>query len=272
MRILFLSVFLFLSACSVLEEDKTIGWSAEKLYNEAKESTDSGGLITAKKLYQSILSRYPFSKYAQQSSLDLINLNYRDKEYDQATSLADKFIQVYPKHKFVDYARYMKGIINYSRDISIIEKLVPTNIAQSDQSRLRQSFEDFKTLVELSPKGKYTEDAKKRMLFLRNVISEHEIYVAEYYLRRKAYLAAINRGKYILENYSKTPSVALALAVLTRAYQELGLDKLSKDNKKILEANFANEIQIDERLKYILEGDISKKPSFISKIRQKLTN
>ncbi len=272
MRFLFLIVFVFLSSCATLEKDKTVGWSDQKLYEEAKASMNSGTLITAKKLYQKILARYPFGKYAQQTGLDLIVLNYRDKEYDKAIAAADRFIQLYPNHKSVDYARYMKGVVNYSRDVNIIEKLVPTNIAQSDQSRLYKSFADFKTLVEISPNGEYTEDAKKRMTFLRNVIAEHEIHVAEYYLRRKAYLAAVNRGKFVLENHSKTPSVALALAVLTRGYQELGLQKLSADSKRVLEKNFADEIKTNGRLKYILTGNIHKKRGFFSKIRQTLAN
>ncbi len=264
-------LFLTLAGCSAIQKDETLTWSVQKLYSEAKADMNKGSYTSSRKNYERILSRYPFGRYAQQTNLDLIRLNYKDKEYDKAVVQADKFLQLYPKHPYADYARYMKGVISYSRDVSIIDKILPTNIAQSDQSLMKKAFEEFDQLVSISPDGEYTEDSKYRMRFLRNVIAEHEIHVAEYYLQRGAYLASANRAKYILENYSKAPSVITALAIMTRSYQELGLDKLSADSKRVLETNFKNQLD-DANIEHILTGNIRKKPGLWSSIRRSLSN
>lgn len=270
MRILLISMFFFLAGCSSFGKDETLTWSVQKLYFEAKQMADSGSFNTARKYYNKILARYPYSRYAQQANLDMIQVEYKDTEYDKAVAQADKFIQLYPKSPYADYARYMKGVISYSRDVSVIDKLVPTNIAQSDQSALKKAFEDFEQLVAQSPNSDYGQDAKLRMRYLRNVTAEHEIFVAEYYLRRGAYVAATNRGQYVLANYRSTPSVPLALALMVRAYQELNMPKLAADSQRILDQNFPNEAEKNPRLAYILTGDISKKRSFISKLSDTL--
>lgn len=270
MRILLTSVFFFLLGCSALEKDETLTWSVQKLYFEAKQNADGGSAKTARKYYNKLLARYPYGRYAQQANLDLIALEYKDKEYDKAVAQADKFIQLYPRSPYAEYARYMKGVIAYSRDISIIEKLFPTSIAQSDQSLMKKAFDNFGTLVAQNPDGEYSQDAKMRMRYLRNITAEHEIYVAEYYLRRGAFVAAANRGQYVLENYRSTPAVPLALGVMIRAYKELKMPKLAADSQRVLDQNFPNEAAKNPRLAFLLTGDISKKKSFLSKLSDTL--
>lgn len=270
MRLLLVSLFFLLAGCSIVEKDETIGWSVQQLYNEAKQNMDSGSYTTARGYYDKLLSRYPYGRYAQQADLDLIHLNYQDGEYDKAVAQAEKFLQLYPRSPYADYARYMKGVISYSRDVSIIDKLVPTNIAQSDQKMMKDAYEDFAKLAEKSPNGEYTEDAKMRMIFLRNITAEHEVYVAEYYMRRGAFLAAANRGQHIVKHYPQTPSVPLGLAIMYRSYQALKMPKLAADAKRVLEANYTDEIAKNERLNYILNGDITKKKSFWTSISQGL--
>ncbi len=269
MRLLLILLFSLTLGCSALEKDETLTWSVQKLYNEAKSNLDAGNLSTARGYYNKILARFPFGRYAQQSGLDLIQLEYKDKEYDKAVAQADKFIQLYPRSPYTDYARYMKGVIAYSRDVTVIDKIVPTNIAQSDQSMMRKAYEDFAELAAKNPKGEYTEDAKMRMVFLRNVSAEHEIYVAEYYMRRGAFVAAANRGQYVVKHYSRTPAVPLGLAVMVRAYKEMNMPKLSADAKRVLDKNYPNAIK-NERVNFILNGDVSKKRSFFSRITQGL--
>lgn len=270
MRILLIGVFFFLLGCSALEKDETLTWSVQKLYFEAKQNAEGGSYNTARKYYNKLLARYPYGRYAQQANLDMILLEYKDREYDKAVAQADKFIQLYPRSPYADYARYMKGVITYSRDISIIDKLVPTNIAQSDQSLMKKAFADFEALVAQSPNGEYSQDAKLRMRYLRNITAEHEIFVAEYYLRRGAFLAAANRGQAVLENYRSTPSVPLALGVMIRSYKELKMPQLAADSQRVLDQNFPNEAAKNERLAFILTGDISKKRSFFSKLTDTL--
>lgn len=270
MRLLLVLLFSSLLGCSSLEKDDTLTWSVQKLYFEAKQNVNSGNYTTARKHYNKLLARYPFGRYAQQSGLDLIQLEYKDKEYDAAVKQADKFLQLYPSSPYADYARYMKGIILYSRDVSIIDKLVPTNIAQSDQGLMKKAFEEFQSLVAKSPDGEYSEDAKQRMLYLKNVTAEHEIYVAEYYMRRGAFLAAANRGQYVIKNYSKSPAVPLALGVMIRSYEALKMPGLATDARRVLEANFPDEINKNPRLAFILKGDVSDKPGFFAKMRRSL--
>lgn len=272
-RSIALLFFLCLSGCSVVaDKDETVGWPVQKLYGEAKQQMEKGSPTTSRKYYNKLLARYPFGRYAQQSQLDLIQLEYKDREYDAAVAQADKFLQLYPRSPYADYARYMKGVITYSRDVSLIDRLVPTNIAQSDQALMKKAYENFQTLVAQSPDSEYSQDAKMRMRFLRNISAEHEIHVAEYYLRRKAYLAAANRGQYVLENYQTTPAAGLALAVMVRAYQELNLPDLHQDAKRVLNANYPNIAEENPRADFILNGDIHSKPNFLSRIMQGLSN
>ncbi len=268
----FFFVAVFLTGCESLSKDKTLAWSVQKLYSEARQELNKGSYKTSRGYYNKLLARYPFGRYAQQTHLDMIQLEYKDKEYDKAVAQADKFLQLYPRSEYADYARYMKGIIAYSRDVSVIDRLVPTNIAQSDQSMMKAAYENFAALVAKSKDSDYAEDAKMRMVYLRNVSAEHEIYVAEYYLRRGAYLAAANRGQHVLKNYQTTPSTPLALAVMVRAYHELGLPKLSEDAKRVMDKNFPNLAKENERANHILYGDISKKPWFFNRVTRKLLN
>lgn len=262
---------LFLSGCGSIGKDETLTWSVQKLYSEAKQNLNNGTLSTSRGYYNKLLSRYPFGRYAQQAQLDMIQLEYKDKEYDKAVAQADKFVQLYPRSSYADYARYMKGVIAYSRDVSIIDRLVPTNIAQSDQTMMQKAYENFEALVAQSGDSDYATDARMRMTFLRNVSAEHEIFVAEYYLRRGAYLAAVNRGQYVLQNFQTTPSASLALAVMVRGYQELNMPKLSADSKRILDKNFPD-AEKDERIAHILTGNIHRKKGFFSSLLQGLVN
>lgn len=267
----FVALF-FIAGCGTVGRDETLSWSVQKLYSEAHTSLSQGSYDAARKHYKKILARYPYGRYAQQSALDLIQLEYKDEEYDAAIRQADKFIQLYPKSPYADYARYMKGVISYSRDVSIIDQMVPTNIAQSDQGMMQAAYDNFKKLVEESPNSDYTADAKKRMIFLRNVSANHEIYVAEYYLRRGAYLAAANRAQYVVANYQQTPSVPLALAIMVRAYKELDMPKLSADAQRVLDTNFSGIANENQRVNHILNGNIKRKNGILTRLTESLLN
>lgn len=261
-----------LVGCGSIGKDETLAWSVQKLYTEAKENLNTGAYTTSRGYYSKLLARYPFGRYAQQAQLDLIQLEYKDKEYDKAVAQADKFVQLYPRSPYADYARYMKGVIAYSRDVTIIDRLVPTNMAQSDQALMKEAYDNFQTLVANNNNSDYAEDAKLRMVFLRNVTAEHEIYVAEYYLRRGAYLAAANRGQYVLKNYQTSPSAPLALAVMVRAYQALKMDDLAADAQRVLDKNFPQIADTNERVNFILNGNIAEKRGFFNGIMQGLVN
>jgi outer membrane protein assembly factor BamD len=229
-----------LAGCSLLPEkiDETKGWSAQRLYGEAKSSMNDGNYKTALEYLDKIQARYPFGRFAQQAQLDTIYIQYKDNEPDAAIAAADRFIKANPRHPYVDYAYYMKAMVNFNRSDTLFERLAPSDRAKTDTATARQSYSDFSELTRKFPNSKYAEDARQRMLFLHNNLAAYEVNVADYYLRRGAYVAAVNRAKYVLETYARTPASADALGVMTQAYVKMGMPQLAADSLRVLERNY----------------------------------
>ncbi|WP_295389853.1 outer membrane protein assembly factor BamD [uncultured Thiodictyon sp.] len=229
-----------LSGCSMFkgkEYDNTEGWSASKLYAEAASEMDSGSYKRAIELYEKLESRYPFGRYAMQAQLDVAYANYRAEEPEAALAAADRFIKLYPQNPYVDYAYYMKGIINYNRSVGYMDRYVPTDAAQRDPGSALDAFADFSELVKRFPDSKYAVDARQRMVYLRNNLAHNEVNVARYYMKRGAYVAAANRSNYVIEHFQRTSAVKEALEVLVEAYQALGEQKLAADAQRVLDVN-----------------------------------
>ncbi len=231
-----------LAGCAFFQkaEDQTAGWSAQKLYSEARAALSATDYETAIKYYEFLEARYPFGKYAQQAQLEIAYAYYKYDEPDSAIAAADRFIQLYPRHPSVDYAYYLKGLANYNRDKGFVERYIPQDPSERDPGAALQSFQDFSELVKRFPDSKYSKDAAQRMLFLKNNLAKHEIHVADYYMRRRAYVAAVNRANYVIENYQRTPAVPDALVIMATAYKYLHLDELSDDALRVLRLNFPN--------------------------------
>ncbi|RKW13512.1 MAG: outer membrane protein assembly factor BamD [Cardiobacterium sp.] len=249
-----------LIACSSLEQDETVNWSAEKLYQTAKAQMNDGAYGSASKYYTKLLARYPFGRVAQQATLDLAYAYYRDGETEKAQAEIENFIRTYPQHPYIDYAYYMRGVFAYEKDVSIFDRLNPINMAQTDPQPLKQAFNHFDELVRRFPQSEYAEDARFRMLFIKNLLGQHELEIADYYMRKGAYIAAVNRAKGVLEQYEQTPSTPYALALMTRAYRELGEQQLSQDSYRVLQMNFADKLQ-DAEIQHYLQGDVRQKLS-----------
>lgn len=235
-----LLVAILLTGCSLLPEqiDETKGWSAQRLYSEAKSAMNDGNYKTALEYLDKIQARYPFGRYAQQAQLDTIYVQYKDGESDAALAAADRFIKANPRHPFVDYAYYMKGLVNFERTNTLLDRLAPNDRSKTDTATARQSYNDFSELVRKFPDSKYAEDARQRMLFLHNTLAAYEANVADYYLQRGAYVAAVNRAKHVLENYARTPAVEDALGIMTQAYVKMGMSQLAADSLRVLERNY----------------------------------
>lgn len=240
MRKTILAIILFsLLGCSTVDfQDETSGWSAEKLYAEAKSDLNTGDYESAIRYYEILEARYPFEIFAQQAQLDMIYAYYRYEEPESALAAADRFIKIYPRHTKVDYAYYLKGLINFERDIGLLDRFLPLDRSQRDQTALRQSFRDFSELVTRFPESPYSQDARQRMLYLRNALAQHELSVAQFYMRRKAYLAAANRAKIVIANYQRTPAVPGALLVLAKAYKVMGLNTLYDSTLRVFKLNY----------------------------------
>ena len=233
-------VALALAGCGLLPDqiDVTRDWSAQRLYSEAKANLNEGDYQTAIDYYEKLESRYPFGPLAQQAQLDIAYAYYKFDEPESALAAVDRFFRLYPQHPNVDYGYYLRGLVNFNRGKGLVERYLPTDDSQRDPGAALQSFNDFAELTRRFPDSKYAADAAKRMQFLKNNLARYELHVADYYMRRGAYVAAANRAKYVIENYPKTPATPAALIVMVKAYRQLDLDGLAGDALRVLELNY----------------------------------
>jgi outer membrane protein assembly factor BamD len=232
---------LFLSGCSLPKQiDMTKDWSANKFYSEAKDAMNEGDYEQAIKYYEKLEARYPFGRYATQSQLDIIYAHYKNDDADSAIAAADRFIKLHPQNAYVDYAYYIKGLANYNRERSFTNKLFPMDSSQRDAGATLNSFNDFAELVRRYPDSKYAADARLRMVYLRNNLARYQIHVANYYMRRGAYLAAANRASRVVSNFQRTDSVGAALQIMIDAYTKLEMPELAKDAERVLALNQEN--------------------------------
>ncbi|MFN2308126.1 MAG: outer membrane protein assembly factor BamD [Gammaproteobacteria bacterium] len=229
-----------LGGCALLsgKVDETKDWSAQKLYSEAQTAMTDANWERAIELYEKLEARYPFGRFAQQALLESAYVYYKSDEPDSALTALDRFIKTYPRHPSLDYAYYLRGLVNFARGESFMDRLLPRDPAERDAGATRQAFFDFAELVKRFPESRYARDAGQRMVFLRNNLAEYELHVADYYLRRGAYIAAANRAKQVIESYQGTPAVPEALATLARAYRLLGLEDLAADAERVLKLNY----------------------------------
>ena len=235
---------LCLTACGLLPEqvDETKGWSANKLYTEAKINLSEGNYEKAIKLYEKLEARYPYGRFAQQAQLEIAYAYYKDKDVASAIAAADRFIKLHPNHPNVDYAYYLKGLANFNDDLGLMGKLAGSvtgqDMTERDPKTSRESFDSFRDLITRFPNSKYTPDSIERMNYLVNSLASHEVHVARYYMRRGAYVAAANRAQYALTTYPKAPANEEGLLILVQAYDKLGMTDLRNDAERVMKTNF----------------------------------
>jgi outer membrane protein assembly factor BamD len=238
-----LAFFLLASAlagCGLFPEqiDETTGWSANKLYARAKEAMADDNYTQAVQYFEKLEARYPFGPYAQQAQLEIAYAYYKDNEPVSAIAACDRFIKLHPNHPHVDYAYYLKGLANFVEDRSLLASIGDQDMSERDPRAAREAFEAFKELASRFPDSKYTPDAVARMKYLVNALASHEVHVGRYYYRRGAYIAAVNRSKYVLEHYQQTPAVEEALALMAQSYDKLGMADLRDDSLRVLAKNY----------------------------------
>jgi outer membrane protein assembly factor BamD len=243
-----LGAALVMGGCGIFgkDDDVTRAWSERRLFDAAKERMRNGDFDTAIDYYGKLEARYPFGPYTQQAMVDTAYAYYRKNEPASAVAAADRFIQLHPMHPNVDYAYYVKGLAHFSSNRGILNRLLPADPSQRDTGQARQAFRDFEELTRRFPDSPYAADSAQRMQFLKNTLAEHELHVADYYMRRGAYLAAVNRAKYVVENYQGAPAVADALVMMVRAYRALELDDLSRDALRVLRLNFPDHRELPQ--------------------------
>ena len=230
---------LALAACAGTDaSDPTRNWSEAELYREAKATLDDGDFETAIDYFGKLGARYPFGDYASQGQLDLVYAYYRSGEPESAIEEADRFIEFNPRHPEVAYAHYIKGLVNQSRRHGWLDRVVRPDRAERDTSEYAAAFDDFKTVAERFPDSRYAPDARQRMVSLRDALARHELVVAEFYLGRRAWVAAAKRAEHVVSSFPSSPSAAAALEIMIQAYRAMDLDELAADARRVLDASF----------------------------------
>ncbi|MEY4098891.1 MAG: hypothetical protein RL300_62 [Pseudomonadota bacterium] len=228
----------FLSACSTIEKDPTAEWSPNKLYAEAKDELKIGAYDKAVSLFEKLEGRAAGTPLAQQAQLDKAYAHYKAGEAVQAIATLDRFLKLHPASPALDYALYLKGIVNFNDDLGLFSALTRQDLAERDQKAAKDSFEAFKELVNRFPESRYAPDASQRMNYIVNSLAQSEVHVARYYFERGAYLAAINRAQTAIADYQGVPALEEALFILVKSYDALGMASLRDDSKRVLEKNF----------------------------------
>ena len=222
------------------KEEKTETLPVETLYSEALENMHDGDFSDAQRYYGRLIARFPFGPYSEQSQLELAYVQYKLGKPEDATSSIDRFIRTYPRHPHIDYAYYLKAVINFDRNVSLLTRLARTDVSSRDLNGPLTSLNDFGEVISRYPNSLYAQDSRQRMVYLRNQLARHERNVGLYYLRVGAYIAAANRGKFLIENYPQSEYQGDAVAIMAAAYTELGQKQLADDAVAVLKLNDPN--------------------------------
>jgi outer membrane protein assembly factor BamD len=238
-----------LSGCALFDGDDELevdlNSGEQQMYRRAQRFLDTSNFDLAISALQQLESRYPFGKYAEQAQLELIYAHYGAYQSEAAIEAADRFIRLHPQHPSVDYAYYMKGVSAYDMNKNFFSSLVPSDDSKRDVSGVREAFDEFTQLLTRYPNSRYAQDARARMVYIRNMLARHEIHVANYYFKRGAYMAALKRGQNVVENMQETTAVADGLAVMAQAYILLEMSDLAMDSVRVLCANYPEHPNVD---------------------------
>ena len=237
-HLLLIATLVLTAACSSNKPEVDENLSETELYQQAQDDLNSNSYNNAIAKLKALESRYPFGRYAEQAQLELIYAYYKNVEPEAAKSAAERFIRLHPQHANVDYAYYLKGLASFDQDRGLIARFLPLDLTKRDPGAARDSYNEFAQLTSRYPNSRYAPDAKQRMIYLRNLLAAYEIHAGRYYLTRQAYVAAANRGRYVVENLQETPSVGDGLALMVEAYQRLDLDDLAATSLETLKLNY----------------------------------
>jgi outer membrane protein assembly factor BamD len=236
-----MSAAILLSGCAQ-NYDATSGWSVDKLYQEAKDELAAGGYDKAIGYYEKLEGRAAGTPIAQQAQLDKAWAQYKTNEPIQAVATLDRFIKLHPASPALDYALYLKGVVNFNDNLGLFSTLAQQDLAERDPKQAKESFEAFRELTLRFPQSKYAEDARLRMAYIKNSLARSEVYVAKYYFDRGGYVAAINRAQAAIQEFRDVPAVEEALFILVQSYDKLGLVQLRDDTRRVLEATYPKSV------------------------------
>lgn len=220
------------------DKDDTAGMSAQQIFQAAKDAQADGTWDKAVKYLERLEARYPYGTYAQQAQLEMCYAHWKDNETQEALAACDRFLKLHPNHSAVDYVLYLKGLIYFNEDLGYVAYLGSPDPTERDSLATKESFMAFSELLRRFPQSNYADDARQRLRYLLNAMARNEIHIARYYLKRQAYLAAVNRAQKVLESYPNTPANEEALYIMVVSYDALGLKDLKTDALRVLQQNF----------------------------------
>ena len=236
-----------LSGCGIFsgkEIDETRGWTAQKLYAEARQELADRNWQNAIKHYERIESRYPFGRFAQQAMIEVSYAHWKNEDIASALASIDRFVKLHTNHPSVDYMYYLRGLINFNDDLGIMGFVSGQDLSERDPKAAADAFLAFRELATRFPQSKYTPDALQRMNYLVNTLASHEVHVARYYMKRKAYVAAANRTQYALKTYPTAPANEEGLVIMVKAYDAMGMTGLRDDAERVLKQNFPDSVYL----------------------------
>ena len=254
-----LSGAILLSGCADSNYDPTKDWSVDKLYNEAKDEMAAGGYDKAIGLYEKLEGRAAGTPLAQQAQLDKAWAQFKTNEPVQAVATLDRFIKLHPASPALDYALYLKGLVNFNDNLGLFSSWAEQDLAERDPKQAKESFEAFRELVQRFPNSKYAEDARLRMAFIKNSLARSDVHVARFYFQRGAYVAAINRAQQTIQDFRDEPAVEDALILIYQSYDKLNMTQLRDDTLRVLQTSFPDSAFIQAQKK---EAEAKKKKSW----------
>ena len=227
-----------LAGCSSTPEDKTAGWTTDRIYSEARDELNSGGYDAAVPLLEKLEGRAAGTPLAQQAQLDKAYAQYKGGEKAQALATLERFMKLHPTSPAIDYALYLKGLVNFNDNLGMFSWVSRQDLSERDQKAAKDSYESFRELATRFPDSRYSADARQRMTYIVNSLAQYEVHVARYYYQRGAYVAAINRAQLAISEYDAVPAQEEALYILVQSYDALGMAQLRDDTRRVLEKNF----------------------------------
>lgn len=227
-----------LLGCSSAPVDKTANWSPNKIYSEARDELNSGGYDKAIPLLEKLEGRAAGTPLAQQAQLEKAYAQHKSNEQAQSIATLDRFIKLHPASPALDYALYLKGVVNFNDNLGMFSFVTKQDLSERDQKAAKESFESFKELVARYPESRYASDARQRMTYIVNSLAQYEVHVARYYFSRGAYVAAINRAQIALADYRDVPALEEALYIVFKSYEALGMTQLRDDARRVLDSSF----------------------------------
>lgn len=235
---LVLATGLFLSGCANTTQDVTAGWTPEKIYSEARDEAKAGAWDKAIDYYEKLEGRAAGTALAQQAQIDKAFAQYKTGDKIQAVATLDRFIRLHPTSPAIDYALYLKGLVNFNDNLGLFAFITRQDLSERDQKAAKDSYEAFRELSTRFPESKYSADARQRMTHIVNSLAAYEVHVARYYASRGAHVAAINRAQQAIADYQGVPALEEALAILVSSYKAMGMTALSNDARRVLQTNF----------------------------------